>query len=59
MLRTVVEPILTSARNFQHISIQQGTKVYLRRPGDEAAFPSVRAIEICGVSSSASKPTDD
>ena len=28
MLRNVVEPILGSANNFQHISILQGTKVY-------------------------------
>src|ERR1700726_5028687 len=28
MLRNVVEPILTNANNFQHISILQGTKVY-------------------------------
>ncbi len=28
MLRNVVEPILTSAKDFQHISILQGTKVY-------------------------------
>ncbi|MBO0866480.1 MAG: NAD-dependent epimerase/dehydratase family protein, partial [Mycobacterium sp.] len=28
MLRNVVEPILTSASDFQHISILQGTKIY-------------------------------
>jgi nucleoside-diphosphate-sugar epimerase len=28
MLRNVVEPILANAKNFQHISILQGTKVY-------------------------------
>jgi nucleoside-diphosphate-sugar epimerase len=28
MLRNVVEPILSSASNFQHISILQGTKIY-------------------------------
>src|SRR6201987_2214469 len=28
MLRNVVEPILSSASDFQHISILQGTKVY-------------------------------
>jgi hypothetical protein len=28
MLRNVVEPIVRTASNFQHISILQGTKIY-------------------------------